>query len=600
MLAAALSLSLATIDYSCRAQRVELVIGEIEKLAKFDLSVAQDLRDEVVIIDVRDVETDVLLEKIAFVLRADWREKDGVRTLERDGARRAKNDREDEAAIKQWIVGEYDAAFPDARKPVPREALEQLALDLSLVGSLGEREDEARMEWYVIDPLVRAVRPLLDAVDWSVVRRSWGAHAVFSSRPQAFESPLAQSAAQTAKQGIVKDFAAIRAVCEKRGVKTDSDWSTGQWRRAAEFSSSASSTLYLRTGLPYSSIGVTITDGKEWLTQGTGSRSGSKVPSAEALGFDPATIKDGSFYSAESKSLAEFVRNFGKPPDAALVNRLRDPLAHDPLSFFETDFVLALSAQLRANVVVAPSELDPITDFTRGVPNGSIRESLAPFLRQHETKFNGSWLVARPKILAGQEYAKLDRRALARMVKRLQDDGTLAIADVAEAFPPAPSFSYRLLLAYIVGAAPGFPINDDYDGAPMEFGSLYRAMSESERRNAATRGMLAKSLTGKAQDTFRFHLWPVIEAQVMHNADDPRDYHGWMHAVTSPPDDLTVRVKYQDFGRQGILRVYFEFSSREWSRHGEAGFSFPTGDSRPDTSYRSYTTYASIVGPPTK
>jgi hypothetical protein len=436
---------------------------------------------------------------------------------------------------------------------------------------------------------------------------------------------------QTAKQSILKDYAAIRAVCERRGVKTDSDWSTGQWRRAAEFASSTSSTLYLRTGLPYSSIGVTITDGKEWLTQGTGSRSGAGEPSAEALGFDPATIKDGPYYSAESRSLAEFVRNFGKQPDAALQHKLRDPLAHDPTSFFETDLVLALNKQLRANVVVAPSEVDPITDIVRGAPDGSVRQSLAPFFKQHDAQLKDGWFVARPKILAGQEYTKLDRRALARMVAKLQEDGTLLLTDAAVAFPPAPSSSYRLLLAYIVAAAPSFSINDDYDGAPMEFGSLFRAMTESERRNAETRGLLVKSLSEKARDAFRFHLWPVIEAQVTHDPDNPREYHGWMHAVTSPPDDLTVRVKYQSIGTEiraledgrwklvpqrsvfdhflgkamskeagdamysyfmerdfkglptqetSIQRVYFEFTSREWSRHGEAGFSFPTGGTK--------------------
>jgi hypothetical protein len=579
MLTAIFAASLATFDYSCRAQRIEVALADLAKTTDLKLVVSSDLRDEVVIIDVHSAGSDQLLDKIAFVLRADWHTHEGVRVLERDSARRTRNDREDEQALKTLLTRGYDEAFDGARKPIPQQSIEQLALDLSLAGKLGEREDEARMEWYAIDPLIRAIPKLIDGLDWSVVRRSWGAQAVFASRPAVFEIALDRTAAQKAFAGIVQDVKAIKAVCDRREVKLAADWGTSQWERTAAFAAGDGARLYLRTALPFQSVGITVTDanGSEWLTQGTGSARGPKFPAAEEVGFEPRSVVDAPFFSDRTMRFADLVRDHRKLPDAELLAELVDPLEFDPHSYADTDFVRALNTQLKANVVVALSDLDRIVDYSRGRRDGSLVESLVPFLDLHQTKLEDGWLTARPKVLAGHEYAKLDRRVFAKMLSQLKTKGTLELVDFATAMSPAPSFTFWFITTYIRASAPKYPTNDDYDGAPLEFGSFLRALTEPERQRALTTGLSVKSLGPRATDAFRFHIWPVVEAQVTHDPDNPRPYHGWMHPLTLPPDDLTAQLRYQDVSG-GAVRAVFFFSSSSFKKPGEIGFSFPTGE----------------------
>lgn len=425
MIAAILALSLDSVDYACRAQRIEVALAELSKATGLQLAVSSELRDEVVVIEVSDVTSEQLLDKIAFVLRADWHARDGVRTLERDAARRSKNEHDDEDTIKKMITSEFDAAFPAARKPIPEIALEQLTLDLSLLGRLGDREDEARMEWYELDPLVRAVPKLLDGLDWSVVRRSWGAQAVFASHPSVFESPVGMTSSAMAFKGIVQDTKAIKQACDRRGVKLSADWSTSQWERAAALAATNGSQLYLRTGLPYTSVGISLTDPTctEWLNQGTGSKSGPSLPTVDEVGFDPRAVKDGPYFSERTKRFALLVRDPSKLPDSELSAEMLDPLAFDPHSYADTDFVRSLGNQLKANVVVALSDLDVIVLHRRGSQSGSLVESLEQFLDLHQTRLADGWLTARPKVLAGHEYAKLDRRSFAKIPRTVGKQG---------------------------------------------------------------------------------------------------------------------------------------------------------------------------------
>src|SRR5690349_8739060 len=128
MLAALILFASNTIDYSTVAKRTELIVEDLAKVTGRRLACSSQLRDEVVFIQVHSVEQDELLQKIAFVLRADWHLKDDVLTLERDNAWIAANEREDEQTIKKVMTRQFDLSFPGARAPVPKEALDQLAL----------------------------------------------------------------------------------------------------------------------------------------------------------------------------------------------------------------------------------------------------------------------------------------------------------------------------------------------------------------------------------------------------------------------------------------------------------------------------------------
>lgn len=585
MLTAILTASLATVDYSCRAQRMELVVPELERVTSLDLAVSQELRDEVVVIDVRNVETEALLEKIAFVLRADWHERNGVPTLERDAARRTKNEKEDEATLKKQLIEDFYAAFPLATQPIPQQALDQFAADLALINKIDPtRMDEARNEWYGFDPLVRSVPMFLEVIDWSVVRRSFGAQAVFASHPIGFESLLPKPTASAIFASMARDVAAIEAVCKKRGVAVGADWATAEWEKVAKIASTDQPRVFFRTALPYSSVGITVEDASGTLlaSQGTGSRGGTPKYDPKALGFDPLQIKDGPYFSDRSKRFAAYVRSFRtEQPDATIRFELADVLTHDPRSYADTDFVKSLGSQLRSNTVAAFSDLERTVDYLRGKLDGSIVETLSNFLGLHQAQLTDGWLTARPKTLVAHEFSRLDRRAFAGVLASLKANDSYRIQDYVLAVSPMPSFFFYLCDPYMRAASARLTIDEEWDGQPLNMGEFYRALTPAERDRVERQTVPVRQLSARAMDVFRFSSWPIAENQVTHDPDNPRPYQGWSRAMSSPPADLVVQLKLEAVPGDATRAVFY-FTSGTFPKRGEVGFSHPTG-TKPST-----------------
>lgn len=488
----------APVTFSTRAARASQVVKALGALAKVDLQVSPQTENEVLVVSVKDVPLIDVMTRIATVASGEWKREGSVYRLVASQTVRNLEQRDETAKRIALIRKGIESRITNEEKTEKRMA--KLAADAAAKSKSiskveakptkksGEEENKADEDQAAAPNAAydeHAITELLKEIDPSVLAQvDAGDRIVFSTEPTRTQRSLGQNATEVVNEFIQKHDSTVTAtppdVTEQLSGLSDQQAEMikqmmkrqmskiGQASKAlliassspmAIFGISNSIQLELRIydskgGVAFSGTSTLETDENDFMAKVRA--QAEEAAEAAAAGKSPAdalkpTVPPAKStpieLSEDSKALEEAAGGmkgdkFSMKLGQDLRKKLFSPSIYDPLSFIETDEILAY-AKLKGKPLVANLPDQAFGSITTGI--GGEKKSLEAYAEEIDkgtvmtSVKDESFTVIKPAFPAKSRVDRLDRVALTTLMQAAREKGVPSLEDLCAYAQVAPN-----------------------------------------------------------------------------------------------------------------------------------------------------------------
>lgn len=504
----------APVTYRSAAQTVAVALEALSKQTGLAMQATGKIRDDVIVIDVKDAPLNDLQQRIAIATTGEWTRDGSTLVLQRDEGK-AKRQEQDEIARQ---AARYAKGIQELVKPVvdiptlssqeAEKRLKQLAdlndkirqsidrpnfsVDFSPAGTPQERLIARILQ--VFDPRELAILPA-------------DTRFVYSSKPTSMQRPL-PNAASRALTAFATEYDVWQSLVE-RYRPVDSESTYVDFGSFGAMKSRPAKVLLIVSkwgeGMGVScelkvvdEVGNVLTTASSSI-DAAGDNPGKEEQAAPPPGEKPIQLSpDGRQIEAIRGGAMRGVET--APISADLRNKLLRPEQFEPLSFNVSDILLGIGDASGKNfVAVVP---DSAFDAFWGA--GSITPTAA---REAVTgmellKFEGDdkWLVAAPGWPSSARARRVSRGLLGQLMRDLEKPGASSLDALSKFALRAGGAAMPTLAASYLGTVqPQVAANNDYSS--YELLKVYASLSPTQRASMRDRGQVAVgSLDGAGQN----------------------------------------------------------------------------------------------------
>lgn len=448
--------SATKITYSTVAVPVGRALTEMSKGLSVRLEATVPMANEIVVIRFKEATLDEAMKRIATVTAGSWEQMDGGYRLIPNSAARRQEEQAEKAAYTasltkslQDLVKTLNPPKPDPNKKTDPEA-------------------EAMMAQFgfgaATSPAGKAIIRLLQAIGpASLANINEKTRVVYSSRPTRVQVALPGNTSQILAQLVTEHNAYAKELQNQKAAQPVNTEQSEQVRKMREFFGNFMDEDKPIVGTPtkanlvltrqqllggISAVLSVFNDQGQVVVTGTqtinvsGSMLDGLVRRAQEIQGGaqtkaPATEEKPIEFSDVTKEL-ESISNMMQMANAPkmsdeLRNRLLHPDEFDPLSFSESEGLLAI-ANLRNKQLVAvlPDSMESMLGMLGG---DNAKTTPTAFLKDLKSAVSvvddGQWMVVRPLTPAEARQKRFDRPALARFIQAVDSKGTCDLDDLA-------------------------------------------------------------------------------------------------------------------------------------------------------------------------
>ncbi|MEQ1823928.1 MAG: hypothetical protein ABL949_15580 [Fimbriimonadaceae bacterium] len=499
MLPYLVSLCLAkSIDLTMEATVIPNLLPSIERVTGKKLTYGEELQDDVLIISVKGVSSDELLDRIATTASAKWIElEDGKLKLSRSRAIDAKQ-REEWAArrleqIRTAVRAFQQNALPEERAWTDSDASALLAKMKDARVSEPPREAnqmQLRRSLHDKMPISRLFARLFNEIDIApLAAMTTSERRVYCSKPTSAQLAFGKGVRQALSRYVDEHNILARAtqgmtippyVPQEAGIANPAFLSETLASAPAEIRLIGRDRgaewllkLFASDGTPIATMGVSLYVKREdppihvTMRQLTGKRS---VVDEESVAFETAI-----------HGYADGRTSKWQPASGDVRKKLLSPETHDPLSFGASALFLQLAAETKSNLV-----MDVPDYFIYSTP------TLGSFINRARMRVERGWLLAKPCDYGDRTY-RLSRRLLGRTVRDVDRQGAGTLDNFAEivlaGLGSSNGVTRSIVDAYVAGiGAPQLSPSGSQIGC-----EIYRSLSNESRQRLLNGGTIPLS-----------------------------------------------------------------------------------------------------------
>ncbi len=536
------------VDFTCAATRASVALAQLGVANGIKLETAPQTASEVLVIDVRQVPLKEVLDRVASVCSAAWRDEGGTLRLVAEPGIRQKEDREWTAIRAKSLatsLQRFSASL--AETPITDAATAAAALagggpgvpEANVPATATGEEVSAPQSLDsapaspTASPVTRAMyRAVLNLGPTNLAAVRPGERIVFTTRPTRMQKQLPNGSAilglAIREQALLAEASAKSQPTE--GQEDQPSSATFEVFPAApakallsisrsEVENSLSVTFVL-----YSAEGTVVAESAEGIVLGP-DKSGGKREAP--LGKDKEVA-----LSPESAEMVRLFGNFsfgasnpsgGQRTTELLTQTLEQPTRFDPLRFVVSDAVTAIAKDAGKNLVAnlpdyAIGILSELSDGKIGILEG--KRALEREGHTTITEADG-WIIARPSFPVESRTNRADRGKLEKLMASVKEQLFPTLDDLAQyaLSSPAPSEGDASIL-YFMLRVPGI-MNLFGPGGSDNWTllRLYGTLSPSQRRVLSSGGRLPMSSFSPQQTAYLSAL--VYGPEPSLQVDDP-------------------------------------------------------------------------------
>lgn len=431
-----------TVTYSTVAAPVARVVEEIGKAVGEPLAVSQANRDAVLAVHLQDAPLPDVLSRIAKATSSVWRrEPDGRYLLAKDAAAQAAETRLEQAARAEDL----------------RKALAKMMEPASPPGAQGGQQQPTVVP--AMGPAAKAIVELARQLDLNVLASiPPDGRVVFATRPTRMQRPLGSNAGTVLSRMIQEQNAeAVRrqgeTVDEATQKLLDFAESLGVGGSRSQISGSPVKALLVATRMPfvgalnlqlklYDREGAVVFRSTQMVNQQSldflsmfGGGSGAPATQGDASEGPDADIEFSSHTQAMRQQAGGLMTGGGMPKFPPEVEeRLARPDVYDPLSYAESEALLAVAKHKKLNLIAnLPDSL--ISPLAMLMPSGKVTVNghLRNLKSNKEVVLDQAdgWLVVSPAKPAEARSKRANRPALAKLIAAVRSKPIASLDDYA-------------------------------------------------------------------------------------------------------------------------------------------------------------------------
>ena len=502
-----------TVTYQHVATNVGTVLSDLSKITGKSFVAGKSLANDIVILAVKDMSVQLLMDKLAEITAGTWEESAGEFTLVRSSSRARAQEQTEFKARQKKVVDAIAALQPGAKKKDGGSG--QMALSMTFGGFGGA-------------PTTKAINRLLALADaTSIAAIDVDGRLVFSTSPTAMQKSLPDSSFAILSDLVAEQNEAARKQAENQQTETPQ---MAEMRKAMEkmgmggggkITSTPTKALLIvsRQGFfggfniqlrLFDRQGAVVHNGSTMLsiggdglfddaifTSGEGGTSvaistdGAIVDQVDPKAPKPATIgpkEDPIKFSEISKQLKELngMNMQQKKMSSELRDRLLHPELYDPLSFSQSEALLAVADAKDLDVIaMLPDSVISMFSFGAAGGNETPSSHLKWLLENKRLKVvnDGKTLMVVPATPADNRRYTFNRKVLGEFLvacAKIETPGLELTASFALK-SPSPSEN-RAMGFYLRIFTPGLVNGGMMGSNSWDMLRLYGAMSPDQRQ----------------------------------------------------------------------------------------------------------------------
>ncbi|AIE87893.1 hypothetical protein [Fimbriimonas ginsengisoli] len=436
------------VTFTGRAARVETILAGLSQASGVKLSASAQTADEILIVSAKDVSLSDLMARIATATSGEWHQTaDGYRLAQSVGARTREENESLNArvtAIRKGIAKHLQPPKKSDKSEDPEgppmemfggndASLYQIVAkaDLNAIAALrtGERVVFSTNPTRTQRPFAGNVISLINAYVAEHNKQ-------VSQQPAPEQSPEMDKMPDFVKKMMDRMTKPVGQVSKALFVVSRMGLGTFGMMQAELRLYDAQGKVALTTPTMLESTDTSIS---EMMQQIGATKPDPKKPKTTATPID--MTEDTKAFQAAFKSSGMSGMQGLKIP-ATILDKLYRPDQYDPLSFLATDEVLSLAKKTGKPVVaVLPDDIVSLLSSVMPNQNPTVEQFEKSLESEREAKVveDPAWLVIKPSHPAEARDARIDRKALARLLDAARTKGVASLDDVAQYALKAPS-----------------------------------------------------------------------------------------------------------------------------------------------------------------
>jgi len=538
----------AKVTFTSRAARLGQILPGLAKAANVPLEATAVMQGEVLVISAKDVLLKDLLDRIAAVTSAEWKpmEGGGFRLVQSNSLRGT----EERQALAARVAALQKSVQDHLKKPDPTPASKDGKNTVSVSVGTGSATASAT------GPDGDAIYRIISRTDLSgIATLGSGERIVYSTQPTRMQHAFTGNVTDEIN-ALVKQH---NAEVAKSGGDTDAqlaempDFVKKMAERMTKPIGVVSKAILVVSRMSFASVGMVSTelrlygpDGKVAFSmpgmldmpgeglEGFVEDMGGLLPGTKPTTPAPATTTTPVDTSPDTEAMLKAFQgvslqpNKGLPLTPDLRMKIFHPDKYDPLSFLVTDQVLSMAKKLNKPVVaqlpddaismlsmVMPGKKPTVEDFQKNIEKKTSLQ-LVP---------DGQWLILKPSKPAEARASRLDRDALAALMKVADEKGLPSLDDIAAYSLKAPSpMEGGLGQMYALLFVPGIMSNGMMGITNWETMRFYGSLDPSARNTLFSGGQIPFSgLTSYQQlqvSKMVYGAMPALEVDDPNKKDD--------------------------------------------------------------------------------
>ncbi len=509
------------VTFSATAAPADRLLKALGEKAGVPLRATPNTAKDVLLISVKDVPLNVVMDRIAKAENASWEpENDGFRLIRSTTQQRADEDRDRAALAARYASGLQkvvtEANGLKALTDISARGFVEKAKEASAQTDDGKSNSWQRVQALTLEApsgrLLTRLVALLRASDLAMMPEN--SRLVFSDNPNRMQQRFAVSPS-SALQAFVREQSAV-AVAAGPGLASQNNNPYMQLNVLTGALKSppvkVNLTVIRRPFETSLTCNLEVLDAKGNILSQANRTLGSD-PFRDMMSAPADRTAVPIKLSDESRQLRAVFQAFngrGNTGGATLTPELKkkvaDPFANEPLSYATSDMLLQVAEAKQANLVAVLSDMSIAAMFPMG--EGEMNTSqVTPLLTMssEEMTVADGWMTVLPVTPAAVRKSRCDRFALSHLLQTVVKKGTLSLDDGAAYALTCPGVNIDIIAMLSCAAIePTAVILFESNGmAPLRF---YGGLSQAQRQIAAAKQPINFASLSSGQRNALFEL----------------------------------------------------------------------------------------------
>lgn len=447
------------VTYQTVAQPVPGVLQALTPMAGFELKAGANAMGDVLVVSVKNMPLEALLDRIAEVTSGTWEKSEGRWLLVRSTSK----------------VRSEEAVEWNERLKKVRKAMEDVRKSLDPKAEKGKEENPAAAAMQAMrggsGPGTKAVNRLLLTIDPALLAAvGEGDRTVFSTTPTRMQKPLSSTAFRILDQFVIEQNEHARVKAENKAQNPPSDEQSKMLEMAQKFGFGDSDkkitsppvkalliaernafmpgldikmVLFDREGKVVYNGGTMLDVGDGMFGMDIAALANPKKDETPKPKTNEKPIEFSKLTLEHDLLRMDFMDEGTKPPmSAELREAMLAPDKRDPLSYRDSERLLAIAAEKKVNLVAnLPDDLISAIGFGgQETDKETVSKALAAYEKNQDLKLRNApgELIIMPAFPVKSRATRVDRTALTELITAADKRGTASLESMAKYALAAP------------------------------------------------------------------------------------------------------------------------------------------------------------------